>query len=110
MLDCLANRRETFQAGTARINAVRHTGNRMAKHARRVRLRACGSLEASGNGMPEAMEAKPVTLQAERFSLSRKSSPPARRSCDVRCTTALPPKAKVHRRSCYVGDALSGNG
>src|SRR5262249_1163095 len=27
-----------------------------------------------------------------------------RHSSDVRCTTALPPKAEVHRRSCYVAE------
>ena len=30
------------------------------------------------------------------------------RSGDVRCTTALPPKAEVHARCCYVANAISG--
>ncbi len=54
ILDCLDNRRETFQAGTARLNAVGHPGNRMAKHARGYIAR-CGGGRAKKRGARDSL-------------------------------------------------------
>jgi hypothetical protein len=40
----------------------------------------------------------PPPLSASRFTATQAEVP----ASDVRCTTALPPKADVHPRSCYV--------
>jgi hypothetical protein len=61
--------REALQARPAAIDAVGHSGDRVPEHAGGIGLRHRGSLERLGNRVPKAMEAKAVTLQAERLEL-----------------------------------------
>jgi hypothetical protein len=56
------------------------------------------SIDKSDLLQPLAKASETVLLHGSETSLSARLGRPA----DVRCTTALPPKADVHPRSCYV--------
>src|SRR5262245_27587713 len=72
-----------------------------------IRLRKRGALGRGAQVLPTASAAEVSAARPGTTfrNAHRRPVPNQTRSCgDVRCTTALPPKAEVDLRSCYVAE------